>query len=38
VKILMDAIEGAEMERETRLKALRRLASYSQKLFANQPV
>lgn len=38
VKILMDAIQSAEMERETRLKALRSLASYSQKLFANQPV
>jgi len=30
VKILMDAIEGAEIERETRLKALRRLALYLQ--------
>ncbi|MGH9909387.1 MAG: DUF763 domain-containing protein, partial [Nitrososphaerales archaeon] len=36
VKILMDAIEGAEIERETRLKSLRRLALYSQTLFPNQ--
>jgi hypothetical protein len=38
VKILMDAIEGAEIERETRFKALKRLAVYSQTLFPNQPV
>lgn len=38
VKILMDAIEGAEVERETRFKALKRLAVYSQTLFPNQPV
>lgn len=38
VKILMDAIQGAEIERETRSKALRRLALYSQTLFVNQPV
>lgn len=33
LKLLMDAIEGAEIERETRLKALKRLAAYSQTLF-----
>jgi hypothetical protein len=37
VKILMNAIEGAEIERETRLKALKRLAAYSYTLFPNQP-
>jgi len=33
IKILMEAIEGAEIEREVRLKALRRLAAYSKTLY-----
>lgn len=38
VKILMGAIEGAELEREAKLKALRRLELYSHKLFPHQIV
>ena len=34
IKILMEAIEGAEIERESRLKALRRLAVYAKTLYS----
>jgi hypothetical protein len=37
VKLLMDAIEGAELDRESRLRALRRLGAYSHKLFSEYP-
>jgi len=33
IKILREAIEGAEIEREVRLKALRNLAIYARTLY-----